>query len=67
MHGWSHLEKPCPICSPYKTYVSDGTVNVEKVVFEPQALTMESICGYGINELLDIINFAKRHGYKQEV
>ena len=25
LHGWSHIEKPCPICHPLETYTSSGT------------------------------------------
>ena len=25
VHGWSHGEKPCPLCHPEHTYISSGT------------------------------------------
>ena len=24
-HGWSHIEIPCPLCTPIRTYTSSGT------------------------------------------
>lgn len=24
-HGWSHIEKPCPLCCPIEIYTSSGT------------------------------------------
>lgn len=24
-HGWSHIQTPCPICSPVETWTSSGT------------------------------------------
>lgn len=67
-HSWSHLEKPCPICSPIQTWTGSGTGEPPASCYK--TISIDEINGtqfFGMQlwKLYEAMKFAKANGWKE--
>jgi hypothetical protein len=69
LHGWSHVEKPCPVCSPTHTYTSSGTAAPAPVykTISLDNLNGSQFFGMQIWKVYEALQFAKRHGWNENI